>query len=160
MTREDAYYMQVKLLCGHTELYDPWLNTYLEEEDPLSDIVLNLLDCRDNLSDVLRCLNLYCLEKPFDVNSVYRRLRLELCNHYQNATMMKDSILAEMFRISQHIPDCPFQHQCLTLSDYYHLLTELQSMNMSVDLSEFDAELYKWLTSGGGINTHDMLGYR
>lgn len=156
MTREDAYYMQVKLLCGHVELYDPWLNTYLEEEDPLSDIVLKLLDCQDNLNDILRCLNLYCLEMTFDAKSVYRRLRLELCKYYENATMTKDRIMSELFRISQQIPDCPFQNQCLILSDYYYLLTELEAMDMSVNMGEFDAELYKWLTTGGTIDTHGM----
>lgn len=48
MTREDAYYERILLLCGYWEDYDRWLDSYLETEEPLSDIVLELLDCRGN----------------------------------------------------------------------------------------------------------------
>jgi len=42
MTREEAYYHKILLMTGFTEGYDAWLDEYLEREDPLSDIVLEL----------------------------------------------------------------------------------------------------------------------
>ena len=39
MTREDAYYERILLLCGYWEDYDRWLDSYLETEEPLSDNV-------------------------------------------------------------------------------------------------------------------------
>ncbi len=152
MTREEAYYWRIKLLCGYDKKYDHWLDTYLETEEPLSDIVLTLLDCH-NINDVLRCLNLYCLEKPFDEESVYRRLRLELREQYENASITQDCLLSELYRISQIIPDCQFQNRCLTLSDYY----ELVELGFA-DKNEFDAILRKWLFEGGTIDTHHLFG--
>jgi hypothetical protein len=44
MTRENAFYQRIKLLCGDWESYNEWLDTYLEIEDPLSDILIKLID--------------------------------------------------------------------------------------------------------------------
>ncbi len=52
MTREDAYYERILLLCGYWEDYDRWLNSYLETEEPLSNIVLELLDCCGDFKEI------------------------------------------------------------------------------------------------------------
>ena len=49
MTREDAYYEKIMLLCGYWDNYDEWLDSYLETEDPISNIVLeSILDDINN----------------------------------------------------------------------------------------------------------------
>ncbi len=151
MTREDAYYERIKLLCGYWDSYDEWLNGFLGSENPLSAIVLDLLDCRDNMKDAERCLNLYCLEAPFDSESVYTRLRLELRDKYINATITKDDVVSALFRFSQKIPFCLFQNRCSILSDYYELAQE-----GIVDMKKFDKVLNKFLDEGGAINTNEM----
>lgn len=94
MTREDAYYERIMLLCGYWDNYDEWLDSYLETEDPLSDIVLELLDCHGDIKEVEHRLNLYCLEAPFDEESVYIRLRLYLRDGYKNGNLSKDDVMS------------------------------------------------------------------
>lgn len=145
MTREEAYYERIKILLGDIDSYEEWLNFFIEQEQPLSDVVLELLDCRD-VNEILRVLNLYCLQKPFDEDSVYTRLRSELCSFYEKEQLTTDQVMSMLFCITKIIPDCIFRNCCLTLSDYYCLVDERVA-----DPDRFDAVLGKWLKDGGGI---------
>lgn len=147
MTREDAYYERIKLLCGEWDSYDGWLDHFLENEKPLSDIVLTLVDCGDDMKEVERVLNLYCLEKSFDEERVYERLRLELFCQYETGTITKDHLLAAMFQYSRKIPDCPFSYGCGALSDYYGLA----EMGI-VSMEKFDVLLVQFLRDGGHVD--------
>ena len=108
MTREDAYYERIKLLCGDWASYDKWLNSYLETENPLSDIILTLIDCGDDMKEVEYRLHLYCLENPFDEESVYTRLRVELCDRYEKNEMTTDEVMSALYHFSQVMPFCTF----------------------------------------------------
>ena len=147
MTREDAYYEWILLLCGFWDGYEAWLDRYLAEEDPLSDIVLELTDCRD-IKQAEHCLRLYCMEKPFDRESVYTRLRLFLRDSYISGAMSRDEILSALFRFSQRIPACDFQNRCGTLSDYAILVDEGM-----VDSARFERALLKYLDDGEYFET-------
>ena len=125
MTREEAYFERILLLSGFWEGYDEWLGFYLENEEPLSDIVLELADCRDDMKAVERTLNLYCLEKPFDEERVHERLRLYLWENYKSGKMAKDEVLALMGKFSRIIPLESDVHRNITvLYDYYDLVEE------------------------------------
>ena len=108
MTREDAYYERIKLLCGDWASYDKWLNSYLETENPLSNIILTLIDCGDDMKEVEYHLHLYCLENPFDEESVYTRWRVELCDRYEKNEMTTDEVMSALYHFSQVIPFCTF----------------------------------------------------
>ena len=151
MTREDAYYERIMLLCGYWDSYEQWLNSYLETEDPLSDIVLELLDCHNDMKEVEYRLNLYCLEKPFDEETVYVRLRLYAREKYRDGIFTIDEVMSTLFRFSQKIPFCDFQNQCSVLSDYYVLVDE-----GVVDMALFQPILKNWLDNGGAIDTSKM----
>ena len=155
MTREDAYYERIMLLCGYWDNYDEWIDSYLETEDPLSDIVLELLDCHGDIKEVEHRLNLYCLEAPFDEESVYVRLRLYLRDGYKNGNLSKDDVMSALFRFSQKIPFCFFQNQCGVLSDYYDL-----AENGILLMKEFDEELNRWLDQGGQVNIDSLWKMR
>ncbi len=152
MTREDAYYRRILLLCGVWDDFDEWLDAYLEEEDPLSDIVLDLLDCRNDIKKAEHVLNLYCLEVPFDEESVYTRLRLYLKEGYQSGKMTKDDVMSLIFRFSKNLPtEAAFRNDCLTLSDYCVLAEE----NI-VDMKSFDQVLFRFLDTGEYFDTADF----
>ena len=155
MTREDACYERIMLLCGYWDNYDEWLDSYLETEDPLSDIVLELLDCHGDIKEVEHRLNLYCLEAPFDEESVYIRLRLYLRDGYKNGNLSKDDVMSALFLFSQKIPFCDFQNQCVVLSDYCDL-----AENGILVMKEFDVELNRWLDQGGQINIDPLWKMR
>ena len=151
MTREDAYYERIMLLCGYWDNYDEWLDFYLKTENPLSNIVLELLDCHGDIKEIEHRLNLYCLESPFDEESVYVRLRSYLRDGYKNKTLTEDDVMSALFRFSQKIPFCDFQDQCGCLSDYYDL-----AKNGILDMKKVVVELNRWLNHGGRVNTESI----
>ena len=151
MTREDAYYERIMLLCGYWDNYDEWLDFYLKTENPLSNILLELLDCHGDIKEIEHRLNLYCLESPFDEESVYVRLRSYLRDGYKNKTLTEDDVMSALFRFSQKIPGCDFQDQCGCLSDYYDL-----AENGILDMKKVVVELNRWLDHGGRVNTESI----
>ena len=136
MTREEAYYERLKLLSGEWDSYDEWLNGYLEIEDPLSDIVLELIDCRDDMKEVEYRLNLYCQEKPFDEESVYERFRLEILERYEKGEMNTEDVVSRLYRIANYL-------YCSCISDYYDLVEE-----GIIQANKFELALKKWLRDG------------
>ena len=76
MKREDAFYHKILLMTGLDDSYDEWLNYYLESEDPLSDIVLELACCGSDVNKTISTLHSYCAEQPFDVADVCDRVRM------------------------------------------------------------------------------------
>ena len=147
MTREDAYYRRILLLCGVWDDFDEWLDSYLEAEDPLSDIVLTLTDCRGDMKKAEYALHLFCLEAPFDEETVHERLRLYLRDGYQSGKMTKDAVMSLIFRFSQKIPETLFGNRCGVLSDYCVLAEE-----RIVDMERFDRVLLQFL-DGGEVDT-------
>ena len=143
MTREDAHYRRILLLCGIWDDFDEWLDSYLEKEDPISDIVLTLTDCRGDMKEAEYALHLYCTEAPFDEESVHERLRLYLRDGYQSGKMTKDAVMSLIFRFSQKIPETLFGNRCGVLSDYCVLAEE-----RIVDMERFDRVLLQFLEDG------------
>ena len=152
MTREEAYYGLIKLYCGDFEFYDEWLNIFLESEDPLSNIVLELIDCK-SIKDAEYALRLYCLEKPFDVKGVYTRLRLELSQKYESGKLVISDVMSWIDRIAKSIPDCFFRNCAYTLSDYYCLVED-----GIISAHRFEAFLRKWLKNGGRVVDEEIWG--
>jgi hypothetical protein len=143
MTREEAYYERIKLLCGEWDSYDAWIDMHLEFEDPLSDIVLELIDCRDDMKEVEHCLNLYCQEKPFDEESVYERFRLEFLERYEKGEMSTVDVVSGLYRIAKNLPFCDFYLDGSYISDFYDLVEE-----GIIQANKFELALKKWLRDG------------
>ena len=143
MTREEAYYERLKLLSGEWDSYDEWLNGHLEIEDPLSDIVLELIDCRDDMKEVEYRLNLYCQEKPFDEESVYERFRTEIFERYEKGEMNTEDVVSRLYRVAKNLPFCDFYLYCSNISDDYDLVEE-----GIIQANKFELALKKWLRDG------------
>ena len=151
MTREEAYYERLKLLCGEWDTYDEWLTKHMETENPLSDIVLELIDCRGDMKEVEYHLNLYCQEKPFDEESVYTRIRLKLFERYEKGALIADDVATTLFCISKVIPFCDFGLACGNVSDYYVFVDQ-----GLLDRTEFEFALKEFLAEGKPINVKIM----
>ncbi len=148
MTREDAYFERVLLLSGFWDGYDEWLDGYLEREEPLSNIVLELVDCGGDMKEVEYRLNLYCQEKPFDEEAVHERLRLFLRDGYKSGKMSKDKILATMGRFSSILPDGgAFRRDCEILYYDYDLVE-----GEIISEERFDSEFLAFLESGKSVD--------
>jgi hypothetical protein len=92
-------------------------------------------------------LNLYCVEAPFDEESVYVRLRLYLRDGYKNGSLTEDYVMSALYQFSRVIPFCNFGNQCACLSDYYDL-----AENDILDMKKVREELNRWLDHGGRVN--------
>ena len=148
MTREEAYFERILLLSGFWEGYDEWLGFYLENEEPLSDIVLELIDCKDIKAAEHR-LGLYCEEKPFDEESVHERLRIFLCDSYKSGKMTKDIVLATMGNFSHILTeDATFSKNCRVLFDYYDLVEERM-----ISEERFEAVMLAFLERNERVDT-------
>ncbi len=152
MTREDAYFERLLLLCGFWDGYDVWLNGYLEQEEPLSDIVLELLDCRGDIKEVEYRLHLYCLEKPFEENTVHERLHRFLWENYKSGQMSRDEVLATMGKLAGALPyECELARNCEVLYEYFDLVEEGY-----IDAQRFDRAFLDYLETGRKIDTDTL----
>lgn len=64
MTLERAYYHKLMLEAGLSESFDRELDELLEQEDPLSDLVLALSTCGGNRNEQIHILNEFALSVP------------------------------------------------------------------------------------------------
>ena len=122
MTREEAAYQMILLKSNITDEYDAWLDHYLEIEDPLSDILLKLLDCRSHLSVTISCLQFYCWEKEYDHQSVAEKLRLYLKNAYLSGKIDRETCVNDMYAFAYKSERMHEEFAVMsTISDYYEL---------------------------------------
>lgn len=124
MTSEDAYFEKLLLHAGLEENYDAWLNRYLEAESPLSDLVLELVDCGADKNKVIHCLNSHCMEQGVDEEEIETRLRDFLRERYLSGTMGTEKLVDAMYRLSAALPDGPFSNQLTVITDYYELAND------------------------------------
>ena len=100
MTYEEAYYYKILLTCGITDGYDGWLRSYLEREEPLSDIVLELSFCGSDTDRAIACLKDHCLGQPLDDKKVCDMLRGYLLSAYSEKRLSKDEVVKTMYRFA------------------------------------------------------------
>ena len=120
MNREDAFCHKIMLMAGLDGGYDEWLNKYLESEDPLSDIVLELACCGSDINKTISVLHSFCGEQPIDEAAVCERLRLFLKNAYYANRMSKEEIASAMYRLAQNVGD-PGDFDIEIWGDMYYL---------------------------------------
>lgn len=97
MIGEEAYYYRILLQNGFSDEYNEWLNKRLEEEDPLSDIVLELSFCSSDLNKTVSLLLNFAREKGFDSKVVCEKLRLFLKEAYHSHKMSNDEVISYMY---------------------------------------------------------------
>ena len=149
MKLDDAYYHLLLLQSGLDDGYDAWLNGYLEEEDPLSDIVLNLVSCGSNMNETISCLNAYCGQKlEVDERSICDRLRNFLKDAYHSGRMSQREVVDAMYRIVQahgDPGDCGFD----IWGDFYYLEDNLDLVECGIVSEEVFHEAFLMFLNDG-----------
>ena len=121
MKLDDAYYHLLLLQSGLDDGYDAWLDGYLETEDPLSDIVLNLASCGSNMNETISCLNAHCGLKPaVDERKICDRLRNFLKDAYHNGRMSQREVVDAMHRIAL-AHDAPWDSETDIWDEFYYM---------------------------------------
>lgn len=152
MTREDAYFERILLLSGIWDGYEEWLDHYLETEEPLSRIVVDLTECGSDIKEIEYRLNLYCSEKDFDKESVFERLRAFVKENHLSGKLSKPEALSLMYQIARHTEPSFAANQMMLLSDYYILAEE-----GVIDMKRFDKVFYAYLYNNAPINADDFF---
>ncbi|MBQ8289157.1 MAG: hypothetical protein IJX76_10435 [Clostridia bacterium] len=126
MTREDALYQKLLLAAGFWELYEPWLAEFVEKEDPLSDLALDLSWCGGNHNEIVSCLHRYTIEGEVDEAVVAERLRQFVKERHEKGLLTVDGCMSAFYRFASKIELLvhPSWKYMMYLSDYYELVTE------------------------------------
>lgn len=148
MKREDAFYYKNILMLGFLDGYNEWLDYYLETEDPLSDIVLELSCCGSDVKKTISVLHNYCAEQPFDEAAVCDRLRLFFKDAYYSNRMNKEEISSTMYRLALNIGAPGFFDIHLWGSMYY--LDDFYSLAKDgiISWESFDFAFFSYLDNG------------
>jgi hypothetical protein len=125
MTREDALYQKLLLAAGFVEQYEPWLAEFVEKEDPLSDIVLDLSWCGGDFKEIVSCLHRYITDTVVDEVAVADRLRLFVKEQYESGKLDAEGCMTAFYRFSaEMIGHSSIWDYMMALSDYYGGVTE------------------------------------
>lgn len=103
MTHEQAMYYKYLLICGFTEELNNYIDTALNRENPISDIVLNLSSCRSDNKKTLMYLNEFIStanEEQIDYNEVFNLIHNFLRNKYTLEKATVEKITDLMYKIS------------------------------------------------------------
>ncbi len=153
---EDAFYYKNLLILGFSDGYDEWINFYLESENPLSDIVLELSCCDSNIDKTISLLHNYCAEQSFDEASVCDRLRLFFKDAYYSNKMAKEEIITAFYRLALNIGD-PGDFDIdlwgsMFYLDYYYSLAK----EGIISWKSFDSAFFAYLDNGTPLNSNHI----
>lgn len=128
LTYEEALYHKLLLVAGENDQFELLLDHLLEDEDPLSEVALNLSACRGDHGAIIDVLNHYLStagEGQIDVNAVFDRIVAYLRQWYE----AKPDKLKELANIMYLIASGPEQYyvdpwlQLNNASDEYDLVS-------------------------------------
>ena len=156
MNREDAYYYKILLMSGLYDGYDEWLDGYLNTENPLSDIVLNLSLCGSDINKTISCLHHYCGERDFDEKFVCEKLRLFLKNGYHTGRFSKEEVVSYMYRFANAHGD-PGDFE-IALWDSMYYMDDYHSLAKDgiISWKRFDFAFLSFLNNGTPVDSDQL----
>lgn len=82
MTPESAEYHRLMLMVGLRDRFDQEFDQALEQENPLSDLILNLTSCVSDLDKASSILHSYAVDNNFDEQKVFDLVTADIRNRY------------------------------------------------------------------------------
>ena len=154
MKREDAFYHKILLMTGLDDGYDEWLNHFLESENPLSNIVLELVCCGSDINRTISVLHNFCAEQPFDEAAVCHRVRLFYKNACYSNRMSKEEIVSSMYRLASNIGD-PGDFDIVLWGSMYYL-DDYHSLAKDgiISWERFDFAFFSYLDNGTPVDSN------
>ncbi|MBR5785287.1 MAG: hypothetical protein IKY41_01130 [Clostridia bacterium] len=154
MKREDAFYHKIMLMTGLDDGYVEWLNHFLESENPLSNIVLELAYCGSDINRTISVLHNFCAEQPFDEAVVCDRLRLFFKDAYYANRMSKEEISSAMYHMALNVGDPGDFDIQLWESMYY--LDDFCSLAKDgiISWESFDFAFFSYLDNGTPLDSN------
>ena len=156
MKHEDAFYYENLLIVGFQDEYDKWLNSFLETENPLSEIVLELSLCESDINKTISVLARYRMEQPIDEAAVCDRLRIFLKNAYYSSRMNKEEVVYAMYTMASHI-GAPWIYDLKTWGSMYYLEDYYSSaIDGTMSWDSFDSAFFSYLNDGVPIDSESI----
>lgn len=99
MTPETAMYHRAMLLVGIHDRFDRDFDEALEQEEPLSDLILALCTCVSDRAQVISVLHNYTLAHPADETQVCRMIREDVLSRYQSGELTRVEVVSTLYDI-------------------------------------------------------------
>lgn len=103
MTPEVAAYHRAMLLVGLRDRFDQDFDQGLENEDPLSDLILDLSACASNLNQTISVLHHYTLDHPVDEQKVYELVLEDIRSRYRDGSLSKAQVATTLYSIVNNL---------------------------------------------------------
>lgn len=95
MTPERAAYHLLMLQVGLREAFDQEFDEALENEDPLSKLILDLTSHASDINGCISVLQNFCCDHPPDIDAVYDLVWQDLCTRFLSGSLT-DAELANL----------------------------------------------------------------
>ena len=156
MKREDAFYHKILLMTGLDDSYDEWLNHYLESENPLSNIALELACCGSDINKTISVLHNFCAEQPFDEIVVCDKLRLFFKDAYYANRMSKEEVSSTMYRLALNVGDPGDVDFNIKLWGSMYYLNDFYSLAKDgiISWENFDFAFFSYLDNGTPLDSN------
>lgn len=101
MTPEEAAYHRLMLLAGLEDRYALALDQALEEEEPLSELVLELASCMSDMRETVSVLYRYTQNHPADERQVCDLVLADFRERFLGGELTRDQIVTAMYEMVQ-----------------------------------------------------------
>ncbi len=136
MTYEQAQFFKILLSLGYCEELSDFINTALETQDPLSEIILELAFAENDLNTLVSLLSQYISDADtgIDYDGEVFSMLLEFLRKKRKAGMSVKEMSTLMYRAAMLHPDCwdSVWYSMYIFDDYIEFYTE-QKANDALD---------------------------
>lgn len=87
MTPERAAYHALMLRVGLRDTFDREFDEALEQEEPLSDLILDLSSSASDINGTISVLQNFCCDHPPDIDDVYDLVWQDLCARFRSGSL-------------------------------------------------------------------------
>ncbi len=105
MTPEVAAYHRAMLMVGLRDRFDQDFDDALENESPLSDLILELSTCVSDTEQVMSILHTYVISNNADDKAVYALIIDDIRNRYLKKELTRNQVVSILFSIVQNLDE-------------------------------------------------------
>lgn len=105
MTPEVAEYHRAMLMVGLCDRFDQDFDQALENEDPLSDLILKLSACASDRNQTISVLRDYTLDHPADGQKVYDLILEDIRSRYLDGRLSRAQVVTTLYSIFQNLDE-------------------------------------------------------
>ena len=103
MTPERAEYHRIMLMVGLRDKFDQEFDWALENENPLSDIILSLTSCASDTEETIAVLHSFALDNEFDEEEVYNLVLDDIRSRYLDGILSRSQVTTTLYSIANYL---------------------------------------------------------